>query len=98
MPTMLNQPKARDTATARWFAVLAATALSMAICASRAEAATNVKYTYDALGRVTSIAYDNGTTVYYLYDAAGNRITQVIGPKNSGNVWGSFTWGSPSKW
>lgn len=33
-------------------------------------------YTYDALGRLTSVTYDNGDVVYYVYDAAGNR-TQV---------------------
>lgn len=31
-------------------------------------------YTYDALGRLTSVTYDNGDVVYYVYDAAGNRM------------------------
>lgn len=33
-------------------------------------------YAYDALGRLTSVTYDNGDVLYYVYDAAGNR-TQV---------------------
>ena len=33
-------------------------------------------YTYDALGRLTSVTYSNGKTITYTYDAAGNR-TQV---------------------
>lgn len=33
-------------------------------------------YTYDALGRLTSVTYDNGDVIYYVYDSAGNR-TQV---------------------
>jgi YD repeat-containing protein len=32
-------------------------------------------YTYDALGRLTSVAYPNATTVTYNYDPAGNRST-----------------------
>ena len=42
--------------------------------ASPALAATT--YTYDALGRVSSVTYSNGKTITYTYDAAGNR-TQV---------------------
>jgi YD repeat-containing protein len=33
-------------------------------------------YTYDALGRLSSVTYSNGKTITYTYDAAGNR-TQV---------------------
>lgn len=35
-------------------------------------------YTYDALGRLTSVTNDSGVTTYYCYDKAGNRT--YIGP------------------
>lgn len=34
-------------------------------------------YTYDTLGRVSTVTYDNGLVITYSYDAAGNR-TQVV--------------------
>ena len=54
-------------------------ALLLAVAAllfvSPASAATI--YTYDTLGRVATDTYDNGKTITYTYDAAGNR-TQVV--------------------
>jgi YD repeat-containing protein len=47
----------------------------VAMAAALAQAGT-VNYTYDALGRIASVVYSNGTsttTVSYAYDAAGNR-------------------------
>jgi YD repeat-containing protein len=40
--------------------------------------ASGISYTYDALGRVLTTTYDNGTVIYYNYDAAGNRTTQGV--------------------
>ena len=41
--------------------------------------ASGITYTYDALGRVITLTYDNGTQITYAYDAAGNRTSQVVG-------------------
>jgi YD repeat-containing protein len=46
--------------------------------------AVTVSYTYDSLGRVTQVTYDNGTTITYVYDAAGNRTSQVVTCSASG--------------
>ncbi|MBC8037212.1 MAG: RHS repeat protein [Rhizobiales bacterium] len=32
-------------------------------------------YTYDALGRLKSVTYSDGSTITYAYDPAGNRTT-----------------------
>ncbi len=55
-----------------------ATVVLGAVLASPALAATT--YTYDALGRLTSVTYDNGKTIAYTYDAAGNRTQTTQGP------------------
>ncbi len=34
-------------------------------------------YTYDTLGRVSTVTYPNGTVVTYTYDPAGNRTTVI---------------------
>ena len=39
-------------------------------------ARAGVTYTYDTLGRLSLATYDNGKTITYTYDPAGNR-TQV---------------------
>lgn len=60
-----------------------------------AEANMDVSYTYDAIGRVMTAAYDNGLCVAYSYDAAGNRVSQTaaLGGAPSALAWGSSTWG-----
>ena len=51
--------------------------LSLGALVSPAAAATT--YTYDTLGRLSSVTYDNGKTITYTYDAAGNRTAVVTG-------------------
>jgi YD repeat-containing protein len=50
--------------------------LAAGVCASTASAATT--YAYDALGRLASVVYGNGTTISYTYDAAGNRTAKGV--------------------
>ncbi len=40
--------------------------------------AGTAQYTYDNLGRLVQVVYDNGTTIVYTYDAAGNRTVQQV--------------------
>ena len=51
-------------------AVVTACLLATALPCS---ADTTTTYQYDALGRLTSVSYPNGSTITYSYDAAGNR-------------------------
>lgn len=48
--------------------------LEATVSATRAD----VTYTYDALGRVSSITYDDGKRVTYNYDPAGNRTSHAV--------------------
>lgn len=41
-------------------------------------------YEYDSRGRLKKITYNNGTTVQYSYDAAGNRTSVVTNCSSSG--------------
>ena len=36
------------------------------------------QYTYDNLNRLVQVQYDDGTTIQYTYDAAGNRLTKEV--------------------
>lgn len=55
--------------------LLCATVAAMAYGSARA-AGTNSAYTYDANGRLISVATTSGTTTTYTYDAAGNVIAR----------------------
>ena len=68
--------------------------LAFALCAGLASAPvlaqSNATYSYDALGRLTTISYPvtGGTkTIAFAYDAAGNRTTVTLGdPNGLGNT------------
>jgi YD repeat-containing protein len=40
--------------------------------------ADTAAYSYDAAGRLTSVAYSSGATIVYTYDAAGNLTSRVV--------------------
>ena len=44
---------------------------------STAGALAATTYFYDALGRLHQVCYDNGVTIIYNYDPAGNRTSVV---------------------
>ena len=61
----------------RWI-VRALAALALATTAE-ADFAGTITYTYDALGRLTSASYGDGTIVCYYYDSVGNRTQYKVG-------------------
>ncbi len=40
--------------------------------------AGSVTYTYDSLGRLSTVTYSSGVTIIYLYDASGNRTSYTV--------------------
>lgn len=60
-------------------------ALTLALfCAVFCQHSFATTVNYDALGRVAFITYDDGKSVLYSYDAAGNRTQHVV--SNAGNT------------
>lgn len=59
--------------------VILAGALGLSMAASAALADT---YSYDALGRLISVTFADGSSITYAYDSAGNRatLTQTAAP------------------
>ena len=84
---MLRAANARWRRWGRCSSVACAAGIFLLAACGPAGAAT---YTYDALGRVTTVTYDDNSQVQYTYDAAGNR-TQVT---TTGAAGGGFTWSS----
>ena len=56
----------------------------VALAIAVALAAQTVNYTYDAAGRLTSVAYPNGTTIAYTYDPAGNLVSRQVTSSGAG--------------
>jgi len=70
---------------------IALTAIGLVFVSVGVKASTT--YSYDAVGRVTTAAYDTGVCVAYGYDANGNRTSQT-NTSTSGPV--TPTWGTGS--
>lgn len=59
---------------------------------SSAANAEGTTYTYDSLGRVTSVSYSSGMIIVYSYDLNGNRTSTVTNTNTTFGVWNSFNW------
>src|SRR5712671_5402509 len=98
----MRTPLSRKKPSA-WILALVLLTLSV-VAASRLAYAANgsVAYTYDALGRVTTVSYDTGVCVIYSYDPNGNRLSETINVTMAGatGVWGCFNWNASdgAKW
>lgn len=56
--------------------------ISLVIIALNVYPALAMTYTYDSLGRLTSVTYDSGQTISYSYDSAGNMLSTTNTPGN----------------
>ena len=50
-----------------------------------AAATQAIDYTYDELNRLTEVVYDDGSTISYTYDAAGNRLSRTVTEDQDGD-------------
>ena len=58
--------------------VLALTVILTLAVAAPSVASDSVSYFYDLRGQLQSVTYANGTTITYVYDVAGNRLSQTV--------------------
>jgi len=63
-------------------APMLAAVLGVALWSATALAAET--YTYDAMGRLTDVAYQDGSQIHYTYDANGNLLAIVSSPETEG--------------
>lgn len=52
--------------------------LAAGLAAATVPALASETYQHDALGRLTDVAYDNGGSLHFTYDANGNSVSIVI--------------------
>ncbi len=91
----MTMARAKLIATTLVMATLAAMAFALANLGPVQAANGSVAYTYDALGRLTTVNYDTNVCLKYTYDANGNRLSQTVSVStNTDAVWGCFRWGN----
>ena len=73
-----------------------ASVLLWVLCLAAGHAAS-VQYAYDSLNRLARVTYADGTIIAYAYDAAGNRLSQVISNPAITQQTLSF-WAAPHFW
>ena len=78
----LEAPRRRVTL----FRVLCSVATAVFGCLATAAFAQSASYTYDSFNRLTQVTYENGSTISYTYDAAGNRLTYSGIATNGGDT------------
>ena len=61
----------------RFLNALSPAAIAAALSLAGAAPAVAETYIYDAVGRLTSVSYDNGGSIHYTYDANGNLVAIV---------------------
>ena len=98
MRTLLSHKK-----PSAWILAFVLVTVSVVAAFRLAHAANgSVAYTYDALGRVTTVSYDTGVCIVYSYDANGNRLSENINVSDAGTTgfWGCFSWNANggAKW
>ncbi|MDP9877262.1 YD repeat-containing protein [Variovorax boronicumulans] len=74
------EPSRRGPGRMRLAFAVRGVCVGLLVLAGVAATAGSVNYTYDALGRLAKVIYNNGTTtttINYSYDAAGNRSSVV---------------------
>ncbi len=62
----------------RFPAVRRSALLAGAACVLAGSALAGATYSYDSLGRIISVRYDDGKQIVYKYDAAGNRTQHIV--------------------
>jgi YD repeat-containing protein len=56
-------------------------------------ASGSADYSYDPVGRLATVRYDNGLCVAYAYDQNGNRTSQANTTSGAVATWGTGLWG-----
>jgi YD repeat-containing protein len=62
----------------KWFIKKIVLAIFFCFILSSSVSPGTAQFTYDNLNRLVQVQYEDGTTIQYTYDAAGNRLTKEV--------------------